>query len=198
MDDLHAPEGAILEAQRLTAKAFGADSTFFLVNGSTCGIHSAILSISKPGDKIAVSRDVHKAVIGGLVLSGACPVYFDVEVDKEFQISLGPTEDSLRRTLDEHPDVQGVIFTNPNYYGISPRIDLLVALVHDYDKIAVIDEAHGAHLPFHKELPLSGLEVGADIVISGAHKTLPAMTQASLLHLKGSRVSNADISRLLR
>jgi arginine/lysine/ornithine decarboxylase len=197
LDDLHAPKGAILEAQRLAAGAFGADTTFFLVNGSTCGIHSAILAISKPGDKIAVSRDVHKAVIGGLVLSGAHPVYFDVEVDKEFQISLGPTEDSLRRTLDEHPDVRGVVFTNPNYYGVSPRIDLLVALVHDYDKIALIDEAHGAHLPFHKELPLSGLEVGADIVVSGAHKTLPAMTQASFLHLKGSRVSAKDISRAL-
>lgn len=197
LDDLHAPQGAIYEAQRLAALAFGADTTFFVVNGSTCGIHSGVLAISKPGDKIAVSRDVHKAVIGGLILAGAYPVYIDVEVDKDFQIPLGPTPDSLRRTLDEHSDVRGVVFTNPNYYGVSPRVDLLVAIVHDYDKIALIDEAHGAHLPFHKELPLSGLEVGADIIVSGAHKTLPAMTQTSFLHLKGSRVSDEDIFRAL-
>ncbi|HXL04909.1 MAG TPA: aminotransferase class I/II-fold pyridoxal phosphate-dependent enzyme [Bacillota bacterium] len=197
LDDLHAPQGAIYEAQRLAALAFGADTTFFVVNGSTCSIHSAILAVSKPGDKIAVSRDVHKAVIGGLILAGVYPVYIDVEVDKEFQIPLGPTPDSLRHTLDEHPDVRGVIFTNPNYYGVSPPVDLLVDIVHDYDKIALIDEAHGAHLPFHEELPLSGLEVQADVVVSGAHKTLPAMTQTSFLHLKGSRVSDKDISRAL-
>lgn len=197
LDDLHAAEGAIYEAQRLAAEAFGADTTFFVVNGSTCGIHSAILSVAKPGDKIAVSRDVHKAVIGGLILAGACPVYFGVEVDKEFQIPLGPTVSSLKQTLDKHSDVKGVVFTNPNYYGVSPRTDLLVAIVHDYDKIALIDEAHGAHLPFHKELPPSGLEVGADIVVSGAHKTLPAMTQASFLHLKGRRVQAEDVSRAL-
>ncbi|NLJ61423.1 MAG: aminotransferase class I/II-fold pyridoxal phosphate-dependent enzyme [Firmicutes bacterium] len=197
LDDLHAPQGAIYEAQRLAASAFGADTTFFVVNGSTCSIHSGVLAISKPGDKIAVSRDVHKAVIGGLILTGAYPVYVDVEVDKVFQIPLGPTPDTLRRVLDEHPDVQGVVLTNPNYYGISPPVDVLVAIVHDYDKIALIDEAHGAHLPFHKELPLSGLEVGADIVVSGAHKTLPAMTQTSLLHIKGSRVQDEDISRAL-
>ena len=79
-------------------------------------------------------------------------------MDKEFQIPLGPTPESLRHVLDEHPDVRGVIFTNPNFYGVSPRVDLLVALTHDYDKIALIDEAHGPHLPFHKDLPLSGLE----------------------------------------
>lgn len=198
LDDLHAPQGAIGEAQRLAAEAFGADKTFFIVNGSTCSIQSAVLAISKPGDKIAVSRDVHKAVIGGLILTGAYPVYVDVEVDKEFQIPLGPTPESLRHVLDEHPDVRGVIFTNPNFYGVSPRVDLLVALTHDYDKIALIDEAHGPHLPFHKDLPLSGLEVGADLVISGAHKTLPAMTQTSFLHLKGGRVPDQDISRALK
>jgi len=198
LDDLHAPEGAIKEAQHLAARAFGADETFFIVNGSTCAIQSAILAVSGPGCKIAVSRDVHKAVIGGLILAGAYPVYIDVEVDKEFQIPLGPTPDSLKHVLDKHPDVRAVVFTNPNYYGISPRVDLLVALIHDYDKIAIIDEAHGAHLSFHDDLPLSGLEVGADLVISGAHKTLPAMTQASLLHRTGGRVPDEDISRALK
>lgn len=198
LDDLHAPEGAIKEAERLAARAYGADETFFLVNGSTCGLHAAIMATCRPGDEVIVSRDTHIAVAGGLVLSGARPVYIAPEVDELYEIPLGPSPDALRTALCHHPRARAVVLTNPNYYGVAPDIKTLVAMVHDYGKIAVVDEAHGAHLPFHEALPPSALEAGADAVVSGAHKSLPAMTQASFLHLKGGAVDPEAVRRMLR
>lgn len=198
LGDLHAPEGPIKEAQRLAALAYGADTSFFLVNGSTCGIHAMIMASCRAGEEIIVPRDAHRAVVGGLVLSGARPVYVASEVDELFGVPLGPTPESLKSALEAHPDARAVLLTNPNYYGVAPEIKTLVAMTHDYGKIALVDEAHGAHLPFHEDLPPSGLEAGADAVVSGAHKVLPAMTQASLLHLKGSRIDREAVSRALR
>ncbi|MEW6228588.1 MAG: aminotransferase class I/II-fold pyridoxal phosphate-dependent enzyme [Bacillota bacterium] len=198
LDDLHAAEGPIKEAQRLAALAYGADASFFLVNGSTCGIHAMIMASCGAGDEIIVPRDAHRAVVGGLVLSGARPVYVASEVDELFGVPLGPTPESLKSALEAHPHARAVMLTNPNYYGVAPEIKTLVAMAHDYGKIALVDEAHGAHLPFHEDLPPSALEAGADAVVSGAHKGLPAMTQASLLHLKGSRIDREAISRALR
>lgn len=198
LDDLHAPEGPIKEAQRLAASAYGADASFFLVNGSTCGVHAMIMASCGAGDEIIVPRDAHRAVIGGLVLSGARPVYVAYDVDELFGVPLGPTPESLRSLLEAQPHARAVMLTNPNYYGVAPNIKTLVAMAHDYGKIALVDEAHGAHLPFHEELPPSALEAGADAVVSGAHKVLPAMTQASLLHLKGSRIDREAVSRALR
>lgn len=198
LDDLHAPEGAIREAESLAAQAYGADETFFLVNGSTCGLHAAIMATCGPDDEVIVSRDTHVAVAGGLVLSGARPVYVAPEVDELYAIPLGPTPEAVMAEMRRHPRARAVILTSPNYYGVSPDIKTLVAMAHDYGKIAVVDEAHGAHLPFHEALPPSALEAGADAVISGAHKTLPAMTQASFLHLKGGAVDPETVRRMLR
>ncbi|MDI7247757.1 MAG: aminotransferase class I/II-fold pyridoxal phosphate-dependent enzyme [Bacillota bacterium] len=200
LDDLHAPEGAIAAAQRLAAQAYGADETFFLVNGSTCGLHAAIMATCRPGDEIIVSRDTHRAIAGGLVLSGARPVYVAPEVDELYQIPLGPSPAAVKTALERHPGARAVVVTNPSYYGVAPDIKTLVATVHDYGKIAVVDEAHGAHLPFHEALPLSALEAGADAVVSGAHKSLPAMTQASFLHLnlRSGAVDPEAVRRALR
>ncbi|MGE5587246.1 MAG: aminotransferase class I/II-fold pyridoxal phosphate-dependent enzyme [Clostridia bacterium] len=198
LDDLHAPEGAIREAESLAAQAYGADETFFLVNGSTCGLHAAIMATCGPDDEVIVSRDTHVAVAGGLVLSGARPVYVAPEVDELYAIPLGPTPEAVMAEMRRHPRARAVILTSPNYYGVSPDIKTLVAMAHDYGKIAVVDEAHGAHLPFHEALPPSALEAGADAVVSGAHKTLPAMTQASYLHLKGGAVDPETVRRMLR
>ena len=198
LDNLHAPQGPIREAQRLVAQAYGADASLFLVNGSTCGLLAAIMASCGPGDEIIVPRDTHRAVLGGLVLSGARPVYVVPEVDELFQIPLGPSPEALDEALRHHPRARAVVLTNPNYYGVAPDIKTLVAMVHDYGKIAVVDEAHGSHLPFHEALPPSALEAGADVVVSGAHKTLPAMTQASFLHLTGGAVDTEAVRRMLR
>ncbi len=192
-DNLHYPEGIIKEAEELAAKAFGADKTFFLVNGSTCGIQAAIMSTCTRGQKIIIGRDSHKSVVAGLILSGAEPVFAYPEYNCEFGITEAITVKSIEKSLVQHPDAVAVLITRPNYYGICSDIGEISSLVHSYNKLLIVDEAHGAHLAINQKLPPSALKHGADICIQSAHKTLPALTQGAYLHVKGNRV---DIDRL--
>jgi len=192
-DNLHFPDGIIKEAQGLAAKAYGSDKTYFLVNGSSCGIHASILSVLMPGDRILVLRDCHRSVIGGMMLAGANPVYMNTEFDSFFGISTILKPGTLEKALADNADVKAVIITRPNYYGICSDIRRIAEITHSYGKILIVDEAHGAHLKFSKTLPVSAIEAGADISIQSAHKTLPAITQGAYLHVKSSMV---DIERI--
>jgi arginine decarboxylase len=197
-DNLHFPEGAIKEAQELAAKTFGADETFFLVNGSTCGIHAAIMSVCKEGDKLIVSRDCHKSVIGGLMLARAVPVYVKPKIDKSNKLPLGGDIDALISAMDENLDAKGVFITRPNYYGICSDIVRLVKEAHKRGMVVIADEAHGAHLRFSPHLPICAMDAGADIAIQSTHKTLPAFTQTALLHIKGQSVDRERLAFYLR
>ncbi len=192
-DNLHYPEGIIKQAEELAAKAFGADKTFFLVNGSTCGIQAAIMSVCARGQKIIIGRDSHKSVVSGLILSGAEPIYVYPEYNCEFGITAAISAKSIEKSLRENPDAAAVLITRPNYYGICSDIEEISSIVHSFNKLLIVDEAHGAHLAFNSQLPPSALQHGADICIQSAHKTLPAVTQGAYLHVKGSRV---DLDRL--
>ncbi|UWV48493.1 aminotransferase class V-fold PLP-dependent enzyme [Acetivibrio thermocellus] len=193
LDSLYCPSGVIKEAQELAAKAFGADKTFFLVNGSTCGIQAAIITVCKPKDKLIIARDCHKSAVAGMMLSGAVPVYVKPQFNSSFGIPSIISEKEIEKALAENPDAVGVYITRPNYYGICSDIKSISELVHSYNKILIVDEAHGAHLKFSENLPPSSVEYGADICIQSAHKTLPALTQGAYLHVKGSRV---DVEKL--
>ena len=190
LDNLHKPDGVILEAQKLAAVAFGADKTYFLVNGSTAGIHTAISTVCKPGEKMIVSRDCHRSVIGGLMLSGSEPVYVLPEFDSEFGISSAILPQNIDKSLTENPDAVAVLVTRPNYYGICCDITEIAKIVHSHNKILIVDEAHGAHFKFNDRLPICGMDAGADICIQSAHKTLPAFTQGAYLHIKFDRVDS--------
>lgn len=192
-DNLHYPEGIIKEAQELAAKAFGADKTYFLVNGSTCGIQAAIMSVCARGQKIIIGRDSHKAVVSGLILSGAEPVFAYPEHNLEFGIPEAISASSIEKSLCQHPDAVAVLITRPNYYGVCSDLEEISSLVHSHNKILIVDEAHGAHFAFNRRLPPSALQHGADICVQSAHKTLPAVTQGAYLHIKGDRV---DINRI--
>lgn len=192
-DDLHCPSGIISEAQMLAAKAFKADRTFFLVNGSTCGIHAMIMTICRPNGKLIVPRDCHKSVINGMMLAGVSPVYLKNEADKEFGIPDPIKPSQVEGALKENPDADGVLITRPSYYGTCADIREIANIVHSCGKILAVDEAHGAHLVFNSSLPVCAMEAGADICVQSAHKTLPALTQGSYLHVKSDRI---DIERL--
>jgi lysine decarboxylase len=192
-DNLHFPCGIIKEAQDLAAKAFGSEKTYFLVNGSSCGIHASIMSVLMPGDKILVTRDCHRSVIGGMMMAGANPVYINTEFDSFFGIPTILKHEILEKALKDNPDVKAVIITRPNYYGICSDIEQIAKTTHSHGKILIVDEAHGAHLKFNKTLPVSAIEAGADICIQSAHKTLPAFTQGAYLHVKSNIV---DIERI--
>lgn len=198
LDNLHFPEGVIKEAQELAAKVFGADYTSFLVNGSTCGVHAAILGLCKPGDRLIVSRDCHKSVIGAMMLASVTPIYITPEYDSLFGVSSLLLPSAVEQALKNNPDAVGVVVTRPNYYGLCSDIRAISDVVHSYNKILIVDEAHGAHLKFSSKLPCCALDADADVCIQSAHKTLPALTQGAYLHIKGNRVDVDKVKFVLR
>lgn len=197
LDNLFAPEGVIAEAQELAAEAWGSDRTFFLANGSTAGVIAAILAVCNPGDEVLIPRNVHRSVISGLILSGASPVFMMPEVDTKLGITHGVTVETIEHHLIRNPKIKAVLIINPTYYGVCSDLASIVNLIHHYDLPLIIDEAHGAHFQFHPALPISALSANADLVIQSTHKTLSALTQASMLHLKGDRINVGRLSRAL-
>ncbi|MEN9204133.1 MAG: aminotransferase class I/II-fold pyridoxal phosphate-dependent enzyme [Thermostichus sp. DG_1_6_bins_120] len=198
VDNLHDPDGVILEAQALAAEAYRADRSWFLVNGSTCGVETLVMSVCDPGDKILLPRNCHKSAIAGVILSGAIPAYIEPDFDIELGIAHGITPAGLEKALQAHPDAKGVLVVSPTYYGVCCDLQSLAGIAHSHGLPLLVDEAHGPHFAFHPELPLSALEAGADLVVQSTHKVISGMTQASLLHLKGSRVDPNRVRNILQ
>ena len=197
LDDLHQPKGIIKEAQVLAANAFGADHTFFSVQGTSGAIMAMIMSVCGPGDKIIVPRNVHKSVMSAIIFSGAIPIFVHPEVDEYLGISHGITTESLKRALDEYPDAKAVLVINPTYFGIAADLKSIVDIVHSYDIPVLVDEAHGVHIHFHEDLPLSAMQAGADMAATSVHKLGGSMTQSSILNVKGNRVSHKRVQSVL-
>jgi arginine decarboxylase len=198
LDNLFAPQGVIAEAQNLAAEAFGAEKTWFLVNGSTCGILAAILATCGPGDKIILPRNSHQSAIAGLILSGATPIFINPEYDPVADLVLSVTPEALESALKQHSDAKAVLVVYPTYHGICGDLAAIAQLAHQYSIPLLADEAHGAHFTFHPELPISALAAGADLTVQSTHKLLGAMTQASMLHLQGNRINPQRLALALQ
>lgn len=198
LDNLFAPEGAIHAAQELAAEAFGSDRTWFLVNGSTCGIEAAILAICGPGDKIIVPRNLHQSVISGLILSGASPVFVQPAYDPAWDMAHGLTVGAIATALEAHPDAKAVLVVYPTYYGTGGDLDAIAHCVHQADLPLLVDEAHGPHFAFHPDLPPAALAAGADLSVQSTHKVLAGLTQTAMLHLRGDRLCADRLSRALQ
>ncbi|MGI2906453.1 aminotransferase class I/II-fold pyridoxal phosphate-dependent enzyme [Tolypothrix sp. VBCCA 56010] len=198
LDNLFAPQGVIQQAQQLAAEAFGASQTWFLVNGSTCGIEAAILATCGMGDKIILPRNVHSSVVAGLILSGAMPIFVNPEYDPILDIAHSITPASVQAALSEHPDAKAVMIVYPTYYGVCGDVEAIASLVHQYNIPLLVDEAHGAHFAFHPQLPIPALAAGADLSVQSIHKTLGAMTQASMLHIQGLRIDSDRLNKALQ
>jgi arginine decarboxylase len=188
IDDLLQPTESIKEAQELAAEAYGADRTFFLINGSTSGNQCMMMTAVDPGDKIAVPRNSHKSMLGGLVISGAVPVYMQPEVDESLHMDHCVTPRTVARTLEQHPDVVAVYLVSPTYYGVAADVAEIARIVHEAGKLLLVDEAWGPHFHFHPDLPLSATAAGADLSINSTHKMLSAFSQCAMLHQIGERV----------
>ncbi|XTZ20125.1 MAG: aminotransferase class I/II-fold pyridoxal phosphate-dependent enzyme, partial [cyanobacterium endosymbiont of Rhopalodia fuxianensis] len=198
LDNLFAPSGVIQKAQELAAEAFGAENTWFLVNGSTCGIVAAILATCNPGDKIILPRNIHQSAIAGLILSGAVPIFLNPYYDPLWDLSYSITPNSLKQVLEENSDVKAVMIVYPTYHGICGDIKSIAELTHRQGIPLLVDEAHGGHFTFHQDLPPCALSMGADLTVQSTHKVLGAMTQAAMLHLQGTRIDPQKISRALQ
>lgn len=198
LDNLFAPEGVILEAQALAAAAFGADHTYFLANGSTCGIEAAILATCGPGEKIIVPRNAHRSVVAGLVLSGAMPIFVSPEYSQELGLALGVKAKDVAAALVQHPDTRAVLLVSPTYHGICSDVGAIASLAHHHDIPLLIDEAHGPHFAFHPDLPTPALALGADLVVQSTHKVLGALSQAAMLHTRGHRIAPSRLQAALQ
>lgn len=197
-DNLHSPEGIIKKSQEKASRVFKSDKTYFLVNGTTCGIQASIMSICNNNDKILVNRDCHHSVINACILGNINPVYIDYKLDNDYFILEGVLEEDVIKSIDENLDAKALVLTYPTYYGATYDLEKICEYAHKKNMVVIVDEAHGAHLGLSEKLPKTALEQGADIVIQSTHKTLPSFTQSSMLHVKGSRVDSGKISEILR
>ncbi|HUC93350.1 MAG TPA: aminotransferase class I/II-fold pyridoxal phosphate-dependent enzyme [Paenibacillus sp.] len=197
LDDLHQPTGVIEEAQKLAADAFGADYTYFSVQGTSGAIMTMILTVCAPGDKIIVPRNVHKSIMSAIIFAGARPVFISPARDENLGIDHGITTRSVRRALDRHPDAKAVVVINPTYFGICANLKEIVDLVHEYDIPVLVDEAHGVLIHFHEKLPISAMQAGADMAATSVHKLGGSMTQSSVLNVRAGRINPHRVQTII-
>jgi arginine decarboxylase len=198
LDNLHAPSGVIQQAQILAAEVFGAQQTWFLVNGSTAGVIAAILATCGEGDKIILPRNIHSSAIAGIIHAGAVPIFIDPAYDRSLDIAHSITPESVKFALEQHPDAKAVMLVYPTYYGACGDLAAIGEIVHSYNIPLLVDEAHGAHLSFHQDLPPAALSAGADLTVQSTHKLLGSLTQSAMLHVNSSRIDRDRLTRSLR
>ena len=188
LDDLLQPEYAIQEAQDLAAEAYNADHSFFLINGSTSGNQIMMMTALNPGEKILVPRNAHKSAMGGLIMSGAQPVWMQPEVDDALHMDHTVTPATVLRMLEHDKQIKAVYIVSPTYYGVAADLEAIAAVAHDAGVPLLVDEAWGPHFHFHPALPIDALEAGADMCINSTHKMLGSLSQTAMLHHKGDRI----------
>ena len=192
-DNLHHAEGILKENQQLAVELYGADFTYFLINGSTAGILAAVSACTKRNGKLLMARNCHKAVYHGAYLRGLETVYLYPSYEPTCGLNGRISPIDVEKALRKDKDIQAVLITSPTYEGVVSDVRSIAEIVHKYHIPLIVDEAHGAHFSFHSAFPVSALDLGADVVIHSLHKTLPSPTQTALLHTKGNRV---DISKI--
>ena len=183
------------EAQRLAAEAWGARRTWFLLNGASQGNHVACLALAHLGDEIVVQRNVHSSTIDGLIISGLKPHFVQPEVDAELRIAHCITKESLDEALAATPGAVGALVTSPTYFGAVADVRGLADVAHSHGVPLVVDEAWGAHLAFHPDLPVHALAAGADLVVSSTHKIVGSLTQSAMVHVAGDLVEDHLVDR---
>ena len=196
LDNLCHPVSVIKEAEELAAEAFHAAHAFLMVGGTTSSVQSMILSVAKRGEKIILPRNVHRSVIGAMVLCGAVPVYVNPQCSQRLGIPLGMSVEDVRRAIEENPDAKAVLVNNPTYYGVCSDIRSIVKLAHEHGMYCLADEAHGTHFYFSDKLPVSAMEAGADMAAVSMHKSGGSLTQSSLL-LTGPGISPGHVRQII-
>lgn len=189
LDDLHSPETVIEEAETLLADIYQSKQSFFLINGSTVGNLTMILAAFKEDDIVFVQRNCHKSVLNGLKLAKLKPIFIEPDFNDEWKVPTGISRASLEEAYQAYPTGKGVILTYPNYYGFAFDVKEIIDFCHSRDLVVLVDEAHGAHFIAGDPFPPSSLQLGADMAVQSAHKTLPAMTMSAFLHVNSDRIA---------
>ncbi|MDD4493916.1 MAG: aminotransferase class I/II-fold pyridoxal phosphate-dependent enzyme [Eubacteriales bacterium] len=197
LDYLTNPTGVIKESEQLLANAYGAENAYFLVNGTTSGVQAMVMSACNPGDRIILPRNAHRSTIGAVILSGTIPIYIQPEINKRLGIAMGISIDSLKETIKENPHARAVFVMNPTYYGAASDMKSIVRISHRNNMAVLVDEAHGAHMAFHDDFPLTAMEVGADMSSPSMHKTAGSLTQSSALLTRSSMITEDRVTQVL-
>lgn len=189
LDDRRQSQGVLSRAQELMADAVGAQKAFFSTCGSSLSVKSAMLAVAGPGEKLLLSRNAHKSVIAAVVVNGVEPIWVHPKFDSERHLAHPPEPDDVRRRFEEHPDAKGMLLITPTDWGTCADVKGVADVCHTYDVPLILDEAWGAHLPFHPDLPAWGMDAEADLVVTSVHKMGGAIEQSSVFHLQYDRVS---------
>ena len=198
LDDLHAPEGVILEAQSLLSDLYGTMNSYFLVGGSTAGNLAMILSTVSEGDIVLVQRNAHKSVFNAIKLAKAVPVFIEPQFDNGAMVAGGLSHEAVLNAIKAYPAAKALLVTYPNYYGMVSNLSEIINSAHQHGMAVLVDEAHGVHFIAGSPFPPSAVSLGADVVVQSAHKTLPAMTMGAFLHYNSSRVARDRLEMYLQ
>lgn len=196
LDNLCHPVSVIRDAEILAAEAFGAAYAFLMVGGTTSAVQAMVLSVVKRGEKIILPRNVHRSVMGALVLCGAVPVYVDPLCDTRLGIPLGMRLSDVERVMKANPDAKAILVNNPTYYGVCSDLRSIVDLAHKNGMLCLADEAHGTHFYFGDDLPVSAMAAGADMAAVSMHKSGGSLTQSSFL-LAGPAMSEGHVRQII-
>lgn len=196
LDDLHEPSGVLAQAMERAAAVWHSENSYFLVNGSTCGILAGIRAATHRGDTVLVARNAHRSVFHAIELCGLRPVFMQPPLLREGCCgSLAPK--TVEEALKKKPDARLIILTSPTYEGIISDVQTICRLGHRHGIPVLVDEAHGAHLDLHPAFPGGAVQGGADLVVQSLHKTLPSLTQTALLHRQGNRIDGERLAHQL-
>ena len=202
-DNLFQAEGILKAAQEVYARLYDVQKSYLLINGTSGGIIASILATVPKGKKLIMARNCHKSVFNALTLADVEPLYAYPELIEPYGISGAIPPAEIEALLEKNPDAEAVILPSPNYYGICSDIEAIAEIVHRYNKVLIVDQAHGAHLKMFrrfgiKDLPKSAEESNADIIINSTHKTLASYTQSAVLNLNSHRVSHYTLEDKLQ
>lgn len=194
VDDTHRTWELQRQAEFLAADAWRADDSAFLVNGSSTGNIAFLLAACRPGEKVLVARNLHTSLLSGLILSGAQPVYLYPEIHPDLNLTLDVSPETIRASLDQHPDARAVTLISPSYTGVSADLPAIAAICRERNVMLFIDEAWGPHFPFHPSLPPGAVQAGASAAVTSIHKLLAGLTQSSLMTFGGGLISRDDVA----
>jgi arginine decarboxylase len=197
VEDTRESTGLIRLAEDYAAEAWGSDRTWFLVNGSTSGVHALLLTLCGPGDTVIVPRNAHKSMLAGLIFTGAMPLYMEPAIDPLWGIPLQVRAEDARAALEQAPDARAVFVTSPTYNGLGADLAAIGALSHGAGVPFVTDQAWGPHLRFCPELPVDAMTAGADAAVVSTHKLISGITQSSVLMARGERINLARLDGMV-
>lgn len=197
LDNVNNPTGVIADAETLMADAFGATNAYLMVGGTTQSVQAMILAACSPHDKLILPRNVHKSVSNALILSNAMPVYMQPDICPKMNFATGISFDTAKKAIDENPDAKALLLINPTYYGTASALEDITKYAQSKGVLVLVDEAHGAHLHFHDDLPKSAMSCGADLAAVSIHKTGGALSQSSALLLNNKTLPEAQVRKAI-